>query len=152
MDGMNLLGGPPYVHCDDKHWPTGLDVGRTNEWWDQGKAVWLPSGSDYGVQGRFYWRDEAWTEHQWNMEYLWNLPGSPTWNLFATETWTANTGQHAFNTDRIMAKKVLPTPGTGLWYVACATPVFYGYDSNGANPGDDQLGEGTCAPSVYIAP
>ncbi len=149
MDGMKLAVGA-WVHCDDKHWPTGLDVTRTNEWWDQGKAVWLPSGSDYGVQGRFYWRDEAWTEHHWNMEYLWNSPGSPTWNLFATETWTANSGQHAFNTDRIMAKKVLPTPGRGRWYVACATPVFYGYDSNGANPGDEQLGERTCAPIVFI--
>ncbi|MBI2855842.1 MAG: hypothetical protein HYX93_03235 [Chloroflexi bacterium] len=153
MDAGKLNGSGQVVHCDGKHWPTSLDVDRADEFRDQGQAEWLPTSGSSTAQGPssrgwFNWTDHAWAEYKYRMEYLYEDPvGSGNWVLFFTGDLAAGTGRHAWNFLDVKTMEVVRnTFGTpaNRWYVACATPLFYGYDVNG------RWGTRTCSFIVWL--
>ena len=92
--------------CDNLEGPSKLDVSRVKELFKNGTLSDFTATSS-GDSGVFTWKDNAWGERYHEVLYMYKLdwaahPGE--WEVFATSTYSADTGSH---------KDIAPDPVTG---------------------------------------
>ena len=102
MDGGSASSGP----CDPTPEPYPLDVKRVEELFKNGTLSDFAATKE-GDTGVFTWKDNAWGERYHEVVYMYKLdwtahPGE--WEVFATSTYSADTGSH---------KDIAPDPVTG---------------------------------------
>ena len=151
MDGVTTDANNKIVHCDGLTGPNTTDVSVVEAMYRTGQMGSMTASSS-GTSATFTWKDGAWAERWYELQFFWWNHQNQTWVFFARPSHSDDVGVHVPNyscsssaacEDRTLSRTVnrvaYGTPSA--WYAMCGWPEFRKYRS---------YGTWRCSPYVYV--